>query len=139
MCGSTDLIKKDGIFECQSCGTKYSVEEAKKMMVEGTVDVSGSSVKIDNSDKLELEIKPYSALPCALEVFKINGQDADLEDFGSTCTCGDCMLSECCSDFEKIKPTNEVLQKYGISGSQFYQICDELKEELHVAYCGWCS
>lgn len=53
MCGGTDLIKKDGIFECQSCGTKYSVEEAKKMMVEGTVDVSGSSVKIDNSDKLE--------------------------------------------------------------------------------------
>lgn len=53
MCGSTDLIKKDGIFECQSCGTKYSVEEAKKMMVEGTVDVSGSKVKVDDSDKLE--------------------------------------------------------------------------------------
>ena len=52
MCGSTDLIKKDGIFECQSCGTKYSVEEAKKMMVEGKVDVSGSTVKVDDSDKI---------------------------------------------------------------------------------------
>ena len=30
MCGSTDLVKKEGLFECQSCGTKYSVEEAKK-------------------------------------------------------------------------------------------------------------
>ena len=37
MCGSTDLMKQDGVFVCQSCGTKYSVEEAKKMMVEGTV------------------------------------------------------------------------------------------------------
>lgn len=93
----------------------------------------------DSSDKLELEIEPYSALPCALEVFKINGQDADIEDFGSTYVCGDCMLSECCSDFNNIKPTNEVLQKYHISGSQFYQICDELKEKLHVNNCGWCS
>lgn len=49
MCGSTDLIKKDGMYVCQSCGTKYSVEEAKKMMIEGTVDVSGSTVKVDNT------------------------------------------------------------------------------------------
>ena len=34
MCGSTDLMKQDGVFVCQSCGTKYSVEEAKKMMVD---------------------------------------------------------------------------------------------------------
>lgn len=51
MCGSTDLIKEDGVFVCQSCGTKYSVEEAKKMMVEGTVEVAGT-VKVDNSDEL---------------------------------------------------------------------------------------
>lgn len=48
MCGSTDLIKQDGYFVCQMCGTKYSVEEAKKMMIEGTVDVTGT-VSIDNS------------------------------------------------------------------------------------------
>lgn len=53
MCGSNDLVKQNGMFVCQSCGTKYSVEEAKKMMIEGTVDVSGSSVKIDTSDELE--------------------------------------------------------------------------------------
>lgn len=48
MCGSTDLIKQDGMFICQSCGTKYSVEEAKRMMIEGTVEVKGT-VKVDNS------------------------------------------------------------------------------------------
>ena len=52
MCGSTDLLKQDGMFVCQVCGTKYSVEEAKKMMIEGTVEVTGS-VKIDNTDELE--------------------------------------------------------------------------------------
>lgn len=53
MCGSSDLIKQDGVYVCQSCGTKYSIEEAKKMMIEGPVDVSGSKVKIDSTDALD--------------------------------------------------------------------------------------
>lgn len=53
MCGSTDLMKQDGVFVCQSCGCKYSVEEAKRMMIEGSVDVSGSTVKVDNSAFVE--------------------------------------------------------------------------------------
>lgn len=53
MCGGTDLMKQDGVFVCQSCGCKYSVEEAKRMMIEGSVDVSGSTVKVDNSAFVE--------------------------------------------------------------------------------------
>ncbi|MCF0258700.1 MAG: hypothetical protein HUJ54_02455 [Erysipelotrichaceae bacterium] len=52
MCGSTDLVKQDGVFVCQSCGCKYSLDEAKKMMVEGTVDVQGT-VKVDNSASIK--------------------------------------------------------------------------------------
>ena len=35
MCGSHDLVKTEGLFVCQNCNTKYSLEEAKKMMIEG--------------------------------------------------------------------------------------------------------
>lgn len=52
MCGSVDVIKQDGQYICQFCQTKYSVEEAKKMMIEGTVDVQGT-VKVDNSAFVE--------------------------------------------------------------------------------------
>lgn len=52
MCGSQDMVKQDGYFICQHCGTKYSVEEAKKLMIEGTVEVQGT-VKVDNSDKID--------------------------------------------------------------------------------------
>ena len=52
MCDSTDVIKTDGLFVCQNCGTKYSIEEARRMMIEGTVDVSGSVVKLDQSEEL---------------------------------------------------------------------------------------
>lgn len=48
MCGSNDLIKEDGCFVCQGCGTKYSVEEAKRMMVDGIVNV-----KVDKNSDIE--------------------------------------------------------------------------------------
>lgn len=53
VCGSTDLIKQNGVFVCESCGCKYSVEEARKLMIEGKVDVSGSTVKIDKSNEID--------------------------------------------------------------------------------------
>ena len=34
MCDGRDLVKEDGVYICQNCGTKYSVEEAKKLVVE---------------------------------------------------------------------------------------------------------
>ena len=47
MCGRHDLVKQDGMYVCQSCGTKYSTEDAKKLLIE----VSGE-VKIDTSEEL---------------------------------------------------------------------------------------
>ena len=43
MCGSNDVVKQDGLYVCQNCRTKYTVEEAKKMMIEGTVSIDYSS------------------------------------------------------------------------------------------------
>ncbi len=55
MCSSHDIVKQDGMYVCQSCGTKYTPEDAKSLMkeVEGKVDVSGSTVKVDNSSQIE--------------------------------------------------------------------------------------
>lgn len=55
MCGSNDIVKQDGVYVCQSCGTKYSPEEAKKLMVEGTVTIDKSSEK----DNLKTLAKRY--------------------------------------------------------------------------------
>lgn len=49
MCGSADVLKHEGLFVCQVCGCKYTLEEARKMMVEGTVEVTGT-VTIDQSE-----------------------------------------------------------------------------------------
>ena len=34
LCDSTEFVKEGGMFICQGCGTKYSLEEAKSMMRE---------------------------------------------------------------------------------------------------------
>lgn len=49
MCKSNDIVKQDGLYVCQNCGTKYTPDEATKLMV----DISGSTVKIDTSDEIE--------------------------------------------------------------------------------------
>lgn len=44
ICGSNDIVKQDGLFVCQHCGTKYTVEEARKLL---------GYVKIDQSEENE--------------------------------------------------------------------------------------
>lgn len=55
LCGSTDIVKQDGLFICQACGTKYSTEEAKKMMIGGTVTIDRSS----ENENLKILAKRY--------------------------------------------------------------------------------
>lgn len=58
LCGSNNLVKNEGVFECQSCGSKYTVEEAKKMIVDGVVDIKGTVI-IDESVKKQELINSY--------------------------------------------------------------------------------
>lgn len=50
MCGSNDLVKHDGLFRCTYCGMQYTSDEAKKLLVEGTV-------KIDNSEFIKKQLR----------------------------------------------------------------------------------
>jgi len=68
MCGGVDLLKKEGMFVCQNCQTKYSVEEAKKMMIEGVVQVVGT-VQIDKTNSID------NYLQSAQQEFKIGNHN----------------------------------------------------------------
>lgn len=66
MCGGTEFTKQEGFYICDSCGLKYSAEEAKKLVVSGTVDfVKGSAEKerlLENAHTfIQLE-QPYKAI-----------------------------------------------------------------------------
>lgn len=86
--------------------------------------------------------KPYHGLPCALEVFMINGIDADLEEFGSGFDEG----SEYAEDYACGNRVFEALSgapagvcaRYGITKDEWFEIAHELESILHVGSCGWC-
>ena len=88
---------------------------------------------------LKLEI--YGAL-CSTSVFKINGIDADSDDFGSQGDndkdgaedygCGD-------MTFERNQPGNAILEKYKITEKEYHQIAQKLEDGLSFGSCGWCA
>lgn len=61
MCGSSELVKQDGMFVCQGCGLKYTPEEAKKLLQEvdgsapSAAPAASSSSAIENNLKLARE------------------------------------------------------------------------------------
>nr|DAU11684.1 MAG TPA: hypothetical protein [Bacteriophage sp.] len=94
---------------------------------------------------MELVIESFYALPCELKVFTINGKKANSFDFGMTSDHkedydDDEIAAYCCCDryFESVCPTEKVLRKYNITKKEYYDICRELENKLHVDRCGWC-
>lgn len=90
--------------------------------------------------ELNIQIKPYNGLPCCLEDFKINGQNAYVDDFGDvvkeSTRAYSCDVVKFVGDPRK---SNQACKKYNISSDQFYSICKELEEKLFVGGCSLCE
>ena len=88
-------------------------------------------------------IEPFEALPCEAQVFTIDGKEAWAEDFG----CSEDMDPMAAPDYgcgcrefiPYTTPADGVLEKYQIDVDTYNEICELLKEELHVYCCSWCS
>ena len=87
-------------------------------------------------------INVFSAL-CALETFKINGIDADENDFKEYKEDIGREYAEpyCCGNmvFKAKFPTTEILNKYNITLEQYTFIAEKLEDLLSFGSCGWCS
>lgn len=71
LCGSNDLIKKDNFFECQNCGMKYSLEEAKKLL--SNSDVEQSPIEEKPQEYIEPFVQPQpQPIPPAQPQFQNN-------------------------------------------------------------------
>lgn len=80
LCGKSDFLKQDGVFVCQGCGTKYSPEEAKKMLGKTesvTQQTPPAETEKKQSDAKETE-KMYRKIP--LDAMVKNLKRSGMED-----------------------------------------------------------
>ena len=68
LCGGNELLKDSGVFVCQHCGTKYTLEEARKLIVEGTVSVNGIAGQ-DNLLQRAKEFERQGEIDRAIEYY----------------------------------------------------------------------
>ena len=76
MCDGENFIKENGVFVCQDCGCKYSVEEAKKMMRE--VDADAGATRAVAQPKRNTEV---DALFTRIKMFLEDGDFEKAEEY----------------------------------------------------------
>ena len=89
--------------------------------------------------KIEFEIGDYY---CDMKIFKINGIDANKDDFGvQTDYEPEDTLVYCCGNmvFERKQSTKDVLVKYKINEEEYQEICEKLEDGLSFGSCGLCE
>lgn len=89
--------------------------------------------------KLELKIADEF---CVTEIFRINGIEADSDDFGvqGDEAFDDAVEDDDCGDmqFARTEPTADVLAKYGITKTEYHAVAEKLEEGLSFGSCGLC-
>lgn len=89
---------------------------------------------------MQIEIIPMKGLPCRLLTFTINGKEADVYDFGDCDIYGDENAWDCSCVFTPCEISDyNPLEKYKISESEYREICEKLRDKLHITNCGKCS
>jgi hypothetical protein len=91
---------------------------------------------------MELEYKAHND-SCFKNVFRINGKEADNDDFGDLIDIApddeECEYG--CGNMQFIpkESTTKVLYMYGINQEDYNHICDKLKDTLSLGSCGMCE
>ncbi len=136
MCGSKDIVKQDGYFVCQFCSVKYSPKEAKKMMIEGAVEVQGT-VQVDNSPYVKkylqnaqraLAKEDWEEVEKYYNMVEQNAPDNIEAVFFSSY--GKAMLAMTDSNYFKRQQKFEVLNRSIAVISDYYETTKENKEEV---------
>lgn len=86
---------------------------------------------------MELRIKTFEGMPCEIEEFTINGNDATELDFGMNQRCSD--FDSCHNTFLPIIiPRPSVLDRYGINRDEYRNVYRALERKLFCHDCTLC-
>lgn len=118
MCNSNEIIKNDDFYICESCGTKYALDEADKLSVEVVV-------KNDNSEKISALIKAAnrakkmgnwdSAAKYYDEILGLDPDNWEAVFYSAYCTARNCKIAQIASACQLVinsyRPTFKILKE----------------------------
>lgn len=88
ICGGAEIVKQDGLFVCQFCGTKYSVEEVRKMMAEEVVQINNAALfqnSLENARRARA-IKDWSRASIYYqEILNLDAQNLEATIYAAFC------------------------------------------------------
>ena len=115
LCGSNELAKENGFFVCQHCGTKYSLEEARKLLNDGVVRLDQSG-QVDNLLKRAREFENKKERAKAIDYYN---RVLDIDSENKKARAG----------------INKIEQNYGPSvNNVFIELCLDSKSGRHNVY-----
>lgn len=124
VCGGSNFLKENGVFDCQICGMKYSLAEAKKLVKEVSDTEQSVNYAENNSSNDDYSTKDLCDSGCANSSNNsVLDDDFDYEGF---------------NEFAKIDYKNDFISKY--SDSEIIKIAsqtdfrDDSKDFAHVFY-----
>ena len=133
LCGSNQLIKKDGYYQCEHCGTKYTIEQAKKLIVLGTVEVvKGNAEKERILENAETFLKIGQIDKAIAEYYKIT------ETYPNEIKGWEGLLliivkyGQCISH-QKRKKTNDI-EELAFEFNKFFNACKVLNPNISKQY-----
>jgi len=70
LCGFHELTKRDGYYVCNACGTKYTLEDARKLIINGTVEIVRGNAECDRIIGAGDKFLSVNDIPRALEQYQ---------------------------------------------------------------------
>lgn len=112
LCGSNEFTKVDGLFQCNHCHTKYTLEEAKKLIISGNIEING-----------EIKVKPTDFIIRTGVLVKYHGISTEVVIPDTVTIIGEEAFKDCFG-VKKIKIPNTVIE---IKNLAFFN-CNALTE-----------
>lgn len=131
ICESTDIIKANGVFICKNCGIQYSIEEVKKLIVNGSPNISQEDYVIKGGTLVKYRGKsseiviPEGVTNIGRDVFRMHHGITSVVIPNSTLSIDQCAFYGC-NNLLKVIIGNSVKN---IEDNAFYD-CSSLREVI---------
>lgn len=131
LCGSTEIVKTaDNLFQCQHCGCKYTLEQARSL-VNGTVEVVQGNAYLNRAlENARAKVALGDLQEAYTDLFNLS------KDYAGECSVYIEMLDIYCKQLERgVRVTYKILEDVAILTSKAKKTAKDATQNSRIASC----